>query len=173
MACQEGHDDIVAFLLDKGADINKQENQHMSPLHYAIHEKRFETCKLILDYEQVSNQNIESGITMSRIRQVPQIQSLLEKALKKRRKVILVCHLRLINRALSILNSPKRYVTFASWFLKNVTDVPDARLQYTAARYFLLFHNLGIGLSDATLEESQNSLHRRVNARGRRIQDLS
>jgi ankyrin repeat protein len=62
----------------------------MSPLHCAIRKKNFKACELILEYEQVSNQNIESGITMSRIAHAPEIQALLKKALKKRRKVILV-----------------------------------------------------------------------------------
>jgi ankyrin repeat protein len=76
--------------LDNGADINAQGCDRMTPLHYAIRKKQFKACELILDYEQVSNQNIESGITMSRIAQNPQIQALLENTLKKRRKVILV-----------------------------------------------------------------------------------
>jgi ankyrin repeat protein len=90
MACQEGQVDIIEFLLDNKADINKQSNQRMSPLHYSIYSKQLEACKLILGYEQVSNQNIESGITMSRIAKSSEIQALMEKALKKRRKVILV-----------------------------------------------------------------------------------
>jgi ankyrin repeat protein len=90
VACQEGHVDIIEFLLENGADINKQGPNRFSPLHIAIHQKQLSACELILKYKQVSNQNIESGITMSRIAQETQIQSLLEKALKKRRKVILV-----------------------------------------------------------------------------------
>jgi ankyrin repeat protein len=90
MACQEGNVDVIEFLLDNGADVNKQEYQRMCPLHYSILAKQLEACKLILEYEQVSNQNIESGITVSRIAKAPEIQSLMEKALKKRRKVILV-----------------------------------------------------------------------------------
>jgi hypothetical protein len=62
----------------------------MTPLHIAIHQKQLSACELILQYEQVSNQNIESGITMSRIAKSSEIQSLLEKTFKKRRKVILV-----------------------------------------------------------------------------------
>jgi ankyrin repeat protein len=91
IACQEGHVDVIEFLLENGADVNKQGPEHLSPLHIAIFQKHFLACKLILEYEQVSNQNIESGITMSRIAQSSEIQALLEKALKKRRKVILVC----------------------------------------------------------------------------------
>jgi ankyrin repeat protein len=90
VACQQGHIDVIEFLLENGADVNKQNENRMTPLHLAIYAKQFSACKLILEYKQVSNQNIESGITMSRIAQAPQIQSLLEKALKKRRKVILV-----------------------------------------------------------------------------------
>jgi ankyrin repeat protein len=91
MACQNGHVDIIEFLLDNEADINKQNVNRITPLHSAIYAKKFLACKLILEYEQVSNQNIESGITMSRIAKAPEIQALMEKALKKRRKVILVC----------------------------------------------------------------------------------
>jgi ankyrin repeat protein len=87
----EGNVDVIEFLLENGADVNKQGPGRLSPLHIAIHNKRFSVCKLILEYEQVSNQNIESGITMSRIAQAPEIQAMMEKALKKRRKVILVC----------------------------------------------------------------------------------
>jgi ankyrin repeat protein len=90
VSCQEGHVDIIEFLLENGADVNRQGPDHFSPLHIAIYSKRLEACKLILEYEQVSNQNIESGITMSRIAKSTEIQSLMEKALKKRRKVILV-----------------------------------------------------------------------------------
>jgi ankyrin repeat protein len=91
IACQKGNSDIIEFLLENGADVNRQGPNRFSPLHIAIHQMQLSACELILEYEQVSNQNIESGITMSRIAQAPQIQSLLEKALKKRRKVILVC----------------------------------------------------------------------------------
>jgi ankyrin repeat protein len=110
VSCQEGHVDIIEFLLENGADVNKQGPKQVSPLHIAIYNKHFSACKLILKYEKVSNQNIESGITMSRIAKSSEIQALMEKALKSRRKVILVClSLRLnIFRALLIQNSPKR-----------------------------------------------------------------
>jgi ankyrin repeat protein len=91
IACEKGYVDIIEFLLDNGADINRQEHQRMTPLHFAIYYKQLEACKTILEYQQVSNQNIESGITMSRIAKSSEIQALMEKALKKRRKVILVC----------------------------------------------------------------------------------
>jgi ankyrin repeat protein len=84
IACQKGHVGIIEFMLDNGADVNKQDSQRMSPLHIAIFNNRFSSCKLILEYEQVSNQNIESGITMSRITKSSEIQALMEKALKKR-----------------------------------------------------------------------------------------
>ena len=93
IACQQGHESIIAFLLDNDADINKQNARKfkMTPLHHAINMKRLSTCKLILEYEQVSSQSIESGITLSRIANAPEIRALLEKKLKSRRKVILVC----------------------------------------------------------------------------------
>jgi ankyrin repeat protein len=91
IACQNGHVDVIEFLLENGADVNKQGPKHLSPLHIAIYKKQLSACELILEYEQVSNQNIESGITMSRITKSSEIQALMEKALKKRRKVILVC----------------------------------------------------------------------------------
>jgi ankyrin repeat protein len=97
IACQIGNVDVIEFLLDNEADINRQEHQRMTPLHCAIFNKRFSFCKLILGYEQVSNQNIESGITMSRIAKSSEIQALMEKALKSRRKVILVCFSNAIN----------------------------------------------------------------------------
>jgi ankyrin repeat protein len=140
IACQEGHVDIIEFLLENGADVNKQGPKTLSPLHIAIYSKQLAACKLILEYEQVSNQNIESGITMSRIAQAPEIKALMEKALKKRRKVILVCILlRLIHfRALLILNSPKRSVASASRFLRSDTSVPDARSLYIVVWYVSL-----------------------------------
>jgi ankyrin repeat protein len=76
--CHEDHVDVIEFILDNGADVNKQNDNWMTPLHLAIYSKQFSACKLILEYEQVSNQNIESGITISRIAQELQIQSLLE-----------------------------------------------------------------------------------------------
>jgi ankyrin repeat protein len=91
IACQKGNVDVIEFLLDNGADVNKKNNNRMTPLHLAIYVKQLSVCKMILEYEQVSNQNIESGITMSRIAKSSEIQALMEKALKKRRKVILVC----------------------------------------------------------------------------------
>jgi ankyrin repeat protein len=91
IACQIGNVEVIEFLLENGADINKQEEKtQMTPLHIAIHQKQLSACKLILEYEKVSNQNIKSGITMSRIAKSSEIQSLMENALKKRRKVILV-----------------------------------------------------------------------------------
>jgi ankyrin repeat protein len=89
MACEKGH---VEFLLDNGADINKQGKDSFSPLHFAIYHKHISACKLILEYEQVLNQNIESGITLSRIAKSSEIQKLLEMELKSRRKVILVSY---------------------------------------------------------------------------------
>jgi hypothetical protein len=159
MACQKGNIDVIKFLLDNGADINKQEYQRMTPLHYAIHQNQLSACELILEYEQVSNQNIESGITMSRIAQAPQIQSLLEKALKKRRKVILVCLSIAINliRVPWILNSPKRSVAFASWFHRSATSALDVRLRSTVARYVdtvFLFLNRIVRLSTGRFTRS-------------------
>jgi hypothetical protein len=106
-------------------------------LHIAIYSKQLAACKLILEYEQVSNQNIESGITMSRIAKASEIQSLLEKALKKRRKVILVCFSTAIIhfRVLLIPSSLERSAASASRFLRSDTSVPDVRWRSIAARY--------------------------------------
>jgi ankyrin repeat protein len=81
---------VIEFLLENDADINKLDTNLMTPLHYAIFHKHFSACELILQYEQVSSQSIESGITMARIAKSGEIQALLEKKLKKRRRVILV-----------------------------------------------------------------------------------
>jgi ankyrin repeat protein len=89
-ACAKSHLDIIKFLLDNKADVNRQNSNRLSPLHCAIVNKQFKACELILKYEEVSSQNIESGITMARIATAPEIRVLLEKTLKKRRKVILV-----------------------------------------------------------------------------------
>jgi ankyrin repeat protein len=90
-ACEDGHLPVIKFLMDHNADINKQETKNlMTPLHYAINKKHISACELILEYEAVSTQSIESGITISRISQSSEIRALLEKKLKKRRKVILV-----------------------------------------------------------------------------------
>ena len=90
MACQEGHISMIEFLLDNKADINKQNDNRMTPLHIAIYTKQFAACQVILKYEEVSSQSVESGITISRISKSPEIRALLEKTLKSRRKVILV-----------------------------------------------------------------------------------
>jgi ankyrin repeat protein len=91
-ACENGQSSVIEFLLDNNADINKQiEETRMTPLHYAIYQNQLAACQLILQYEQVSTQNIESGITMARIAKSSEIQALMEKELKSRRKVILVC----------------------------------------------------------------------------------
>jgi hypothetical protein len=92
---------------------------------------------------------------MARIADVPEIQSLLEKALKKRRKVILVYFFSslITSRALWILNSLKRSVVSAKRFLESDTSVLAVRSLSTAARYGTKrpsYHS--IGLSDATLE---------------------
>jgi ankyrin repeat protein len=90
IACQKGHLSVMEFLLDNDADVNTQDHQLMTPLHYAIHERQVDACRLILGYEQVSTQSIESGITMSLIAQSPEIKAMLERELKSRRKVIMV-----------------------------------------------------------------------------------
>jgi ankyrin repeat protein len=82
---------IVKFLLDNNADVNTQKPECFSSLHCATSHKQIKVCKLILKYEQVSNQNIESGITLTKVYDTPEIRTLLEKALKIRQKVILVC----------------------------------------------------------------------------------
>jgi ankyrin repeat protein len=118
--------------LDNKADINKQSNSHFSPLHLAIAHKQQATVKLILRYDHVSEQNIESGITLTLVYKTPEIRALLEMTLKSRRKVIL---LRLIHfRALLILNSPKRFASLAKRFRKSATSAQDARLLFIAAR---------------------------------------
>jgi ankyrin repeat protein len=97
MASKFGHLPVIEFLLDNNADINKQDDELMTPLHLAIRSKRIDACRLILEYERVSSQSIESGITLSRAADVPEIRVLLEKAFKSRRKFILVCLLIEIN----------------------------------------------------------------------------
>ena len=63
----------------------------MTPLHYAIHDKHLLVCRVVLEYDEVSSQSIESGITLARAVDAREIRALLEKKLKSRRKVILVC----------------------------------------------------------------------------------
>jgi hypothetical protein len=110
----------------------KKGSDHFSPLHIAIKRLNFSVCKLILEYEQLSNQNIESGIT--KIIRDPIING---KGLKETTKgYSSKFKMRLIRfRALLILNSPKRYVASASRFHRSDTSVPDARLRSIAARY--------------------------------------
>ena len=90
-ASQYGHDLIIAFLLDNNADVNKKDSANMTPMHYAIKKKLFSTCKLILEYDKVSTQAIKSGIKLARSIKAPGFRTLLEKRLKSRSKVILVC----------------------------------------------------------------------------------
>jgi ankyrin repeat protein len=85
IACQKGFLDIIKFLLDNGADINKEGKDKMTPLHDAISHKQLSACELILKYEQVSIQNVKSGIELSS--EYPLIQSLLENTLKERKRV--------------------------------------------------------------------------------------
>jgi ankyrin repeat protein len=134
--------DIVEFLMDNNADVNKQNPKSFSSLHCAIYGKQINVCSLILKYEQVSNQNIESGITLSKIYDTPEIRKLLEKAIKKRRKVILVCFFfRLtVGRALLILNSLKRYAVSASKFLRIAKSVANARLLFIVVGYGVELH---------------------------------
>jgi ankyrin repeat protein len=90
LACQEDRLDIIKFLLDSKADINKQSKKSLAtPLHVAINDKHFAACKLILGYEQVvSDQNLERGIVMAKERESPEIQVLLEKELERRQDLI-------------------------------------------------------------------------------------
>jgi ankyrin repeat protein len=96
-ACETGQLVIIEFYMKQNNDpgdkncINTQNNDHFSPLHCAIKANHFDACQLILGYKQVSRQNIEAGITLTKIYDTPEIRALLEKSLKKRRKVILVC----------------------------------------------------------------------------------
>ena len=91
-ACQQGQDSIFKFLLDNNANINQKDIVNkMTPLHHAIHFKHVSACKLILEYDAVSTQSIESGITLMRAVNAHDIRALLEKALKGRRAVDLVC----------------------------------------------------------------------------------
>ena len=90
MAGQEAPISVIEFLLNNKADINKQNNNRMTPLHLAILKKQFAACQFILKYEEVSSQSVESGITLTKIYKTPEIRALLEKTLKSRRKVILV-----------------------------------------------------------------------------------
>mmetsp|Transcript_14125 Transcript_14125/g.23088 ORF Transcript_14125/g.23088 Transcript_14125/m.23088 type:complete len:406 (-) Transcript_14125:1387-2604(-) len=46
-ACANGHDDVVKFLLEKGAECMKNESGN-SPLHWAIQNRQMETVKLLL-----------------------------------------------------------------------------------------------------------------------------
>jgi ankyrin repeat protein len=91
-ACMERHLPVIKFLLDHNADVNKQDTKNrMTPLHDAITNKQISACELNLEYEDaVSTQNIESGISMSIMAKAPEIRAVLEKKLKKRRKVILI-----------------------------------------------------------------------------------
>ena len=92
LACYGGHLSVVKFLMENHADINMLEPRYkMTPLHCAIKNERLSVCKLILEYEQVSTQSIESGITLSQLCPTREIRALLEKTLKSRRKVIMVC----------------------------------------------------------------------------------
>jgi ankyrin repeat protein len=163
LACQNGHVPVIEFLLDNNADINKRDNQQMTPLHLAIYKNQLPACKLILGYEQVSSQSIESGITMSRIAKSPEIQALLEKELKSRRKVILVCFFYFDThpRALLTLNSLKRSAASANKSLSIVKSVASVRSQCIAAGYEAAeSSNCSLGLSDAALEDPQDILLR-------------
>jgi hypothetical protein len=79
VACQEGRLDIIKFLFESKADINKQTEKILStPLHSAIYKNQFAACKLILGFEQgASDQNLERGTEIAKDLKSPEIQVLL------------------------------------------------------------------------------------------------
>jgi hypothetical protein len=164
MACQKGHFDIIEFLLDNGADVNKQEHQRMTPLHWAIYKNHSSACKLILKYKQVSNQNIESGITMSRIAKAPEIQELMEKALMKRRKVILVCLSIAFNLFKSALDTElaQKICCFCKQVPQKRYKCTRCQIAIYCSTVYIKSLTCDLGLSDAALEDSQGVLHGRV-----------
>jgi ankyrin repeat protein len=57
MAFQNGHVDIIDFLLENGAYSKLGGIYSNDPLHVALYYKQLEACKIILENQQVSNQN--------------------------------------------------------------------------------------------------------------------
>jgi hypothetical protein len=93
-ACQEDRQDIIKFLLDNKADINKQtERLPCTPLHSAIHKKHLSACKLILGYDQaLSDQNLEKGIEIAKLKQHLEVQAVLETEVKRRQGLVQSAH---------------------------------------------------------------------------------
>ncbi|KAF3393739.1 putative ankyrin repeat protein [Penicillium rolfsii] len=59
-AAENGHQDVVKLLLDKGADSNIKDNyRSLTPLHYAVENGNWEVLKLLLEYG--ANPNIEGN----------------------------------------------------------------------------------------------------------------
>lgn len=65
-ACRGGHKEIVSLLLEKGADVNRQNSWYETPLHIASTEGHLEVVRLLLkrgaDVEGLCETLIKAGV---------------------------------------------------------------------------------------------------------------
>lgn len=57
-ACEEGHIDVVDFLIAHGADVNSTDDNDVSVLAYAVMGGHFETVKLVLEHPNLGHEII-------------------------------------------------------------------------------------------------------------------
>jgi ankyrin repeat protein/L-ascorbate metabolism protein UlaG (beta-lactamase superfamily) len=62
-AAYEGHHDVVAYLIDKGADVNVQKDNLSTPLHGAAYHGHLAVVKLLLERNAASDGKNEMGYT--------------------------------------------------------------------------------------------------------------
>ena len=115
----------------------------MTPLHHAIYSKHVSACKLILEYDKVSSQNISDPCWIRNSKVVARLFSY----------VPIFCFL--FFRALSTLSSVERFVVTVKRHQKQEIYAPSARLQYivTVSQSSLTKHHQ----LSATLQLIKNS----------------
>ena len=77
--------ELCKFLLQNGANVNAADIQNKTPLHYAIQEHRFETTKLLLDYNadpHLKSRHNDDALQTACLKGATQIFDYLSKILK-------------------------------------------------------------------------------------------
>ncbi|XP_061198218.1 E3 ubiquitin-protein ligase MIB2-like [Saccostrea echinata] len=63
VASNNGHEKVVKFLLERGADINKVDKEGNTPLHFAVHGQKTAVIKLLLEQKADSSIQNSAGQT--------------------------------------------------------------------------------------------------------------